>query len=249
MAARFHVPAARASGEVLALPEEEAAHLTRVLRLGCGDAVRVFNGLGLEFDAVVAGVESGRVTVRLGEAATPAREPRAAVTLVQAVLKGDKMDDVVRDAVMLGVGAIHPVLTAHTEVTGAALARGQRTERWQRIAVSSAKQCGRATVPPVFHPFDFEGLVAALADASLPAPAIMFVEPQAGVSAAKMADLGLEECDKATVIVGPEGGWTAAEIARAMPVVHFATLGGRTFRADAAAVVALSALLTALGEF
>ena len=73
------------------------------------------------------------------------------LTLVASVLKGDKMDDVVRDAVMLGVAAIQPVVSERSETSMAAMARSGRVARWQRIAVSSAKQCGRAVVPPI-HP-------------------------------------------------------------------------------------------------
>src|SRR2546426_11773221 len=106
--ARFYVPDAHAPGDLVALPDEEADHLTRVLRLKAGDAVRVFNGRGHEFDAVVDQAGKSGVHVRVGRAAQPAPEPRVAITLAQAVLKGDKMDDVVRDATMLGVAEIQP---------------------------------------------------------------------------------------------------------------------------------------------
>src|SRR6187401_2132489 len=109
MTPRFHAPDARARGDVVALPDDEASHLARVLRLTAGDAVRAFDGRGLEFDAVVTLAERGGASVRLGEPRTPAPELRVAMTLVQAVLKGEKMDEVVRDAVMLGVSAIQPL--------------------------------------------------------------------------------------------------------------------------------------------
>ena len=86
------------------------------------------------------------------EAREPVPEPCVAVTLGQAVLKGDKMDDVVRDAVMLGVADVLPVVSARSETTLAALRKARRVERWQRIAISSAKQCGRAVVPTVHEP-------------------------------------------------------------------------------------------------
>ena len=249
MLPRFHAPAARASGEVVPLPDEEAAHLTRVLRLTRGDPVRVFNGRGGEFDALVE--EAGRTgaSVRVGTTRQPAPEARVAITLVQAVLKSDKMDDVVRDAVMLGVALVQPVVSGRAEVTRASLARGGRRDRWQRIAVSSAKQCGRATVPPVLEPFEFEDLVEALAAMTLPQPALMLVEPHAGAEATRLSELDLSPQRAATVIIGPEGGWTNGEVERGASVARLVTLGGRTLRADAAPVVALAALLTVWGEF
>ena len=71
------------------------------------------------------------------------------ITLVVSVLKGDKIDDVVRDAVMLGVTSIRPVVSERSEISLAAMAKSSRIARWQRIAVASAKQCGRAVVPAI----------------------------------------------------------------------------------------------------
>ena len=81
MNARFYAPDAHAPGDVIALPEDEAEHLARVLRLKAGDALRVFNGHGHEFDATVEHAGKGGVRVRLGEMAQPAPEPRVAITL------------------------------------------------------------------------------------------------------------------------------------------------------------------------
>src|SRR5688500_11289184 len=93
---RFHAPDA-VFGKVVALPEEEAQHLTRVLRLKEGATIRVFDGRGHEFDAVVERAGKSEVTVAVGAAREPgAKEPRVAVTLAPAILKGDKMDEVVR---------------------------------------------------------------------------------------------------------------------------------------------------------
>src|ERR1051325_2463692 len=137
MHARFYAPDAQASGELITLPDEEAEHLGRVLRLGGGDRWRAFNGRGLEFEAIVEQATRTTVAVRLQTAAMPAPEAGVAITVIQAVLKGDKMDAVVRDAVMLGAVAIQPIATARTEGTLAPIARGHRHERWQRRAVSS----------------------------------------------------------------------------------------------------------------
>ena len=244
VAHRFLAPGAR-TGEVVALPDDEAAHLTRVLRLSAGDDVVVFDGRGREFEAVVERVTRSDVTVSVGRRRSPAAEPRVAVTLAQAVLKGDKMDDVVRDAVMMGAAAIQPILAERSELTLAALERGRRRERWQRVAVASAKQCGRAVVPDVLEPVPFEELIT-------PGPlgsAFMFVEPSAAEKVAPLAALRGGPPSEAAVFVGPEGGWTAEEIDRGDQVAHLVTLGSRTLRADAMAVVALSALFTLWGEY
>ena len=257
------------------LPDEEAQHATRVLRLGTGAAIRVFDGRGHEFDAVVEQAGKTGVLVRVGPARTPVAEPRVAVTLVQAVLKGDKMDDVVRDAVMMGVSAIQPIVTARSEITLAALARSRRRERWERVVVSSAKQCGRAVVPPVLEPREFPGnwFVPrwnqasdgaendAVPDAHLASehgsevgPTFMLVEPGALSETVSARMVSLSELDpiaprQATIIVGPEGGWTPEETERGAAVGRLVTMGTRTLRADAMAVVAVAALFAVWREF
>ena len=241
MNARFYAPSASQVDSEIDLPDDEAQHLSRVLRLGPGDPLAVFNGSGDEFGAVVAAISKTRVTVRLVSRATPQAELPMALTLAQAVLKADKMDDVVRDAVMLGVAAIQPLVTARTEVTLAALTRSARRERWQRVAVSSAKQCGRAVVPAIAPPIAFAGPSSL---AHLPAPLFILIEPGALADRGSVASLGSTAPAAATLVVGPEGGWTAAEVAQCAGHVHPLGLGSLTLRADAAAVVAATALLT-----
>src|SRR3954454_2732416 len=114
MLPRFYVPDLDPLVTTAALPADEAHHLTRVLRLGEGDEVAVFDGRGHEFRARVAAAVRDRVQIELLEKVDPVPEARVPLTLVQAVLKADKMDAVVRDATMMGVAAIEPIVTART---------------------------------------------------------------------------------------------------------------------------------------
>ena len=249
MHARFYAPQAHATGDVVALPDDEAEHLTRVLRLSRGDQVVVFNGRGQAFEATVQRAGKGTAELLLGPACEAASEPRVAITLVQAVLKGDKMDDVVRDAVMIGVAAIQPVITTRSEVTHVSITRGKRRERWERIAVSSAKQCGRAVVPPILEPEPFDSIVALAEERQLPDPVLMLVEPQADANAVSLGELAGERPRDASLLIGPEGGWTAAEIATGVERWHLVTLGSRTIRGDAMALVSVAALFAKWNEY
>jgi len=241
MHARFYAPDARDPGSEIDLPDEEAQHFTRVLRLKAGETLAVFNGRGDELTAVVTSVTKSRVTVRLGARVTAKAELPVALTLAQAVLKGDKMDAVVRDAVMLGFVAVQPIVTAHSDVSLATLTRGDRHERWHRIAVSSAKQCGRAVVPAIAPPIAFDGPPSL---AHLPSPQFLLVEPGASAHVVTVAGVDEEVPAAATLIVGPEGGWSAEEVQRCAGHAHPVGIGTLTLRADAAAVVAAAALLT-----
>ena len=142
------------------LPDDEAQHLARVLRLKAGDVVAVFDGKGREALARVESIGSrAGHSARARARARPSPEPAVAVTLAQALLKSDKMDRVIRDAVMLGVSAIQPFVSARTDVPRAAVRSGVRQERWERTVIASVKQCGRAVVPPVLDAVDFRHLL------------------------------------------------------------------------------------------
>ena len=244
MLPRFFAPHVADSDALVTLPDDERAHLVRVLRLRPGDEIRVFDGRGREWRAEVSSTGRGRAVVKLLESITPMAEPRIRIALAAAVLKGDKMDDVVRDAVMLGVSSLQPLLTERAEVRTANIVRARRVERWQKIAIASAKQCGRAVVPSVEPPRSLEAL---LTDASN-GVRVMFVEPGAIVTPSRIQDLDAPA--DATLLVGPEGGWTDEEVRTASQAgASLVTLGGLTLRADAMPVVALTAVKTVWEDF
>lgn len=246
MVPRFYAPELRPDSTVIVLPPEEAEHLTRVLRLAAGTEVRVFDGRGFECVARVA--HAGRHDVRLDvlASAQSAPEPRVRVTLAQGLLKGDKIDDVIRDAAMIGVVAIQPLLTGRTDMPAAAFNRGGRLERWRRIAVASAKQCGRAVVPDV-RPAETLSVCLERDRSDL---RLMLLEPSAGGEVEPLEALsGRRPPASALVLVGPEGGWEPDEVtsARALGCLGL-TLGRRTLRADAAPVIAVALLQHLWGD-
>jgi 16S rRNA (uracil1498-N3)-methyltransferase len=244
MPPRFFVPEIDPHARVIPLPAEEAAHLGRVLRLEPGARVSVFDGRGHEWDAEVAEVGRRHATVTLKAARTTAPEPRVPITLLLSVLKGEKMDDVVRDAVMLGAAAVRPIVSTRTEVSLSALTRGARAERWRRIAVASAKQCGRAVVPAIHEP---ETLESSLGRATAGARLVLVEPNAAGVEVRQLRDLAQPAA--AELIVGPEGGWTGDELARIGAAGGIGLrLGDRTLRADAVPLVAITALQAMWGD-
>ncbi len=246
MTPRVFAPGARPSSSVT-LSVEESRHLTGVLRLRPGAVLRVFDGRGGEFAARLDGVARSGATVSVGEPVPAAPEPAIAFTLAAAVLKGDGMDRVVRDATMMGVRKIAPVVCERSQVTVVGLRRRGAAERWRRIALASAKQCGRAVVPDVFDPVTFPAFVSACEVQRR----LMLVEPRATVAGRRAgADLaGMPVPGAVVVAAGPEGGWTPEELSLAAAHGFEAiTLGSRTLRADALPVVALSALLFAWGD-
>jgi 16S rRNA (uracil1498-N3)-methyltransferase len=247
---RFYLPDLDPAAGHAMLPEEEAIHLTRVLRLRAGADVAVFDGRGREFRAQVEAAARGRVRVTLLEPIVPAPEMRVPLTLVQAVLKGDKMDSVVRDATMMGVAAVEPIITSRT------IGRGSRdNNRWGRVAVASAKQCRRAVVPVIAEACTFSDWLIRSAHGLR----LLLVEPsttdsRAGSDEAVTLPSSLRVLENhasgsLALIVGPEGGWSDEEVRQAEQAGCIAvSLGPLTLRADAVAITAIAVARFALAE-
>jgi 16S rRNA (uracil1498-N3)-methyltransferase len=244
---RFFAPSLDPGDETVALPRDEAEHLARVLRLGVGDSVAIFDGRGREYLARVSTVArgaTGEVRVQILSRVEPPAEPAVTLTLVQSVLKGDKMDDVVRDAVMMGVAAVQPMVTTRAEITVAALMRG-KVDRWRRVAIASVKQSRRAVLPDIRLPLTFENVLAEPAGSLR----LMFVEPAAGEAESVDSLRNAPAPADAAVFIGPEGGWTEQEVGAARAAgVRLVTLGRRTLRADAVAIAAVSVLQFLWGD-
>lgn len=241
---RFLAPDLDAQVPEVRLSPDESRHLSRVLRLGVGDRVAVFDGRGREFVALVTRAATQAILTLL-EAVDPVSEAAVRLTLLQSVLKGSAMDEIVRDATMMGAASITPVLAAHLAVKPALAARPAALERWRRIAVASTKQCRRAVVPEIREP-------AALARAFLEQPGdlrVILVEPSAGKAATALRDVVARPQPSAvTLAVGPEGGWAAEELddaiaAGAEPV----SIGGLTLRAESVPLAVLAVCRVAWG--
>ena len=242
MLPRFLAESIDADAGTARLTEDEARHLSQVLRLGTGDEVAVFDGSGREFRARVERAGKDGADLRLLEEFPAAPEPAVRLTLAQAAIKGDKMDDVVRDATMMGVAAIEPLVTEHT---AAHMKAGRAPERWRRVAIASAKQCRRAVVPAIGKGTAFPDWLAQ--DGA--AMRLLLVEPSAAVEGHPVSTLGSTRPASASLMVGPEGGWSVGEIEAAVragcvPI----TLGRRTLRADAVPIVAIGLLQFVWGD-
>lgn len=239
---RFYAPAGAfdADAKTATLAGDEARHLRDVLRLTRGDEVFVFDGEGHEYRCSVQDIGRAFSTLNvIEEVEAASNESPLKLTLAVALLKGEKFDLVVQKATELGVTRIIPVETTRADIRLPDNAGVQkRVTRWQRIGLESAKQSGRAVVPQVMEPAEFSKLVSDTA--FLDALRFMFSEragePLPESDAARSAD-------SVIALVGSEGGWTHEEIALAREGGWvIVTLGGRTLRAETAAI-AISALL------
>lgn len=238
---RFYLPIPFVAETTLALPEAAAHHAARVLRLGIGDAVTLFNGQGGEVAAVIATIGKRDVEVRLGAHHAVERESPLTVTLVQAVSSGDRMDHTVQKAVELGVTRIVPVESERSVVRLKGERARKRAMRWQQIAISACEQCGRNRVPEVAAP---RSLDAWLAEAAT-TPLRWMLSPEAAVAVRTLAppEHPIE------ILVGPEGGFTDTENVVAQRAGYQPVrLGPRVLRTETAAPALLAVMQALWGD-
>ncbi|HEV8474635.1 MAG TPA: 16S rRNA (uracil(1498)-N(3))-methyltransferase [Methylomirabilota bacterium] len=221
----------------------ETRHLARVLRLKPGDTVVASDGAGHDFTVRLDAVRPRAAGTVLGVRAAAAESPLA-ITLVQGVPKGDKLDTIVRAATELGVARIVPALTARSVVRLAGRAAEARRERWQRVAREAAKQCGRAVVPDVAAPRELAACLDAARDADV---ALCLWEGDAPALALALADVAPPR--RIAILVGPEGGLERAEVdaARARGW-RVAGLGSRVLRTETAGPALLAILQSRWGD-
>lgn len=249
---RVYVETVLTPGAVVELPRETASHLAKVLRARSGDSLILFGGDGREYPGAVESVRGSRVTASVGDGAEVDRESPLAITLVQCVPRGDRMDFVVQKATELGVTRIVPVLSQRSVVRLDAAQAESKAAHWRAVVVNACEQCGRNRLPAIAAPvplIEYLGSSAA-AGAGAPAagaPAARFVlEPDLEAAAAPAA---LETAAHIAVAVGPEGGFGDEEL-EAFRIAGFRKLwlGPRILRTETAAIAALTWLQTRFGD-
>ncbi len=238
---RIYVGQDLTPGSIVQLPPETAAHLAKVLRARSGDALILFSGDGREFQGEVESVRGSRVTASVGGSTDVDRESPLAVTLVQCVPRGDRMDFIVQKATELGVSRIIPVLSQRSVVRLDARQAESKAVHWRAVAVNACEQCGRNRVPII----DAASPLINYLGNSHPTLVRLVLEPDAGshdVLAATLA-AGVE------IAIGPEGGFAADEL-EAFRIAGFSglQLGPRILRAETAAIAALTWLQTLFGD-
>ena len=247
---RFHAPPAAFAldGQTVSLSADEARHARDVLRLQPGDEVYVFDGAGKEFRGAVREFSRDGAMLDVLEEVKPARtESPLNLTLGIALLKGEKFDLVVQKATELGASRVVPVTTSRADVR---IRNGdeakRKVTRWQRIALEAAKQCGRARLMEIEEPVGFTALIDRPAEEG--ELRLMFAERN-GISLADVAQSSPSDFPKVFALIGPEGGWADEEIELAgKGGWQIVTLGGRTLRAETAAIAIVALLQHRFGD-
>jgi 16S rRNA (uracil1498-N3)-methyltransferase len=238
---RVYVPQPLTSGAQCTLPADAAEHLSRVLRLTAGAELIVFNGAGGEFQAQLRSAGKRGALISIGEFRPREAESPLHVTLLQCLARGDKMDLVVQKATELGVTRIVPVRAERSVVQLGDARVDRRLAHWRAVAASACEQCGRNRLPEILAPRDLAGAC------ELASPGARLMLLPAATRSLTGAACGLQAV---ALLVGPEGGFSAAEL-RLATASGFAAVhaGPRVLRTETAAIAALATLQALAGDW
>lgn len=235
---RFHVPSVGPG--MIELPEAAGLQATRVLRMGVGDLLRVFDA-GVEFEARISAIEKHRVRVEVGGSVPAAPERAVRLRLIMSPLKGDLTELVIRKATELGVDRISPALFERTDTVARRDPTEARLERWHRVAASAAEQSGRAVVPRVDNVATLKQAVEALGPSVDGEMRIVATEPSLDQSGQNRRATAVVR--SVAVGVGPAGGLTRGDLdlfdAAGFSAERFAL---HTLRSETACVATLAIL-------
>ena len=240
---RFYSAEKLRIGATVKLSDNAATHATRALRLSVGDTINLFNGDGLDYTCELVSVKKSEVLAKIASSKSIENESPLSITLLQGISSGDRMDYTIQKAVELGVAIIQPISTERSVVKLTAERAQKRLEHWQNVATSACEQCGRASIPKVLAPVS---LSVWLASNQQNSTTRILLNP---LGAKRLAELPTTT-QNIQLLIGAEGGLSAAEIALA--ITHgfqSVILGPRILRTETAALTAISAMQTLWGDF
>lgn len=237
---RIYCPIPLEKGKTLHLPPMAYRHLVAVLRLSLNDRVRLFNGEGGEYEAKLVVLTKKSASVEINDYFLEDKESPCHIHLLAAVGRGEKMDWVLQKATELGVHKITPVITERTNVQLSLERAAQRMVHWQGVIASACEQCGRNRLPELQAVTSFGAVIAQVEGTRF----ILSPEEGAHLTAALPTTK-----QKVSVAVGPEGGYSAAELQAAIAAgFQPISLGPRILRTETAAITIVALLQQRLGD-
>ena len=241
---RFHVRPESVTGDRVTFDAEETRHLARVLRLRAGALVQVVDGQGHELAVRLLRVETRAAEGQIVSRGVRRVESPLDLTLVQGVVKGGKLEAIIRMATEVGVSRVQPLIAGRSIPRVEDARVSSRVLRWQRVAKEAAKQSGRAVIPEITRPLTLDEWIGEPRESGL----LACLWERAETPLASLLPEG--PIQRATIIVGPEGGLTEDEVLRLRSAgAVIGRLGPRILRADTAGAIGLALLQFRYGDF
>jgi 16S rRNA (uracil1498-N3)-methyltransferase len=249
---RFFVPPDSLGRSKVRIDGDVGQQIRRVLRMRPGDHFSLLDGLGYEYRAVLVDFGKAEVWAEVEEKVRVQTEPAHKVSLCMALLnKPDKFEWALQKCTELGAARFVPIV-AERSVTGSV--RTIRRERWERIIQEAAEQSGRGLIPTLEEPISLKAALEAEArtfsrEADTQQAHVAIMPELGGTETIASALNRFGQLQTASIYIGPEGGFTLAEVGMAHDAcVSIVTLGARTLRAETAAVASLTLVMNELGE-
>jgi len=224
----------------LELIGDKAHYLSTVLRCSPGSRLSVIDSSGSAYLACIVSVSKKIAILQIGERCEPAPESLLDITLMQGLLKGEKMEFVIQKASELGVKQLFPVITERSQIR-----ETRKLQRWRKIAEEASRQCGRAAITRVLEPQELKAVMHSF-DNSVTAGIIFWEHANLPFS------FSLEKCrgrKQVILLTGPEGGFSEHEVGMtAEKGFHVTCMGKRILRAETAAIAAVSVTQYVLGD-
>ena len=242
----FFIDPSPAKNSLVAIQQSEAHHIKNVLRLKPGDRIKLFDGTGFEYEAVIRKMSAAKVDVEILNKVRATIRCGTQIMVAQAFLKEKKMDDLVRKLCELGVAKWVPFFSQRSIARPDASRLAGRTRRWHRIAAEALKQCRRIDLPDIAGPLSFKEVLDLSKTCDLN---IVFWENES-----TPLDSGIESSRKHPIrkillMLGPEGGFTQQEIEMAEHSGFVvAGLGPRILRAETATLAAVTLVQYLFGD-
>ena len=215
-------------------------HLTRVLRAKPGEKLILLDGQGKAYNAYVQSIEKSESVAQIECEIPILAEPKVHISVAQALIKGDKFDEVIQHGVEAGASSFVPIRADRSIVEIPDVKILDRVARWQQIAKSAAEQSGRGTIPKVFSPINIIELINNLSSNE----SIFLLHPHPPNIELKALITEMEAPSRIVMIIGPEGGWSEREVQSAISAgANIVSIGPRILRTETAALIAVSQLL------
>lgn len=223
-------------GKMIHICGADASHISRVLRMKAGEHITACDTDGCEYETVIIKTGDEVVLEVLSEKLSKNEPPYKAV-VYQALVKGDRFDTVLQKSTELGASDIVPVITSRCTVKLTESEYTKKVERWQKIAHEAAKQCGRAVIPTVHNPMKFADAIDKAKTADLP----LFCYEGSGTSPLGEIAGSTVSPKSVSIMIGPEGGYSAEEASLAADAgMKMTGLGRRILRTETASLFVLS---------
>ena len=241
---RFFIDSCRLQQERPSLEGEEAKHVLRVLRLGPGDRIVLFDNSGWEYEAQITGRQSGQVFYEVLEKKWVPRESPLRITLAVPLIRPQPLEWIFQKGTELGVHSFCPYYSRYSGRNFSSQEWEGKQERWKRIITEAAKQCGRNRLPELIAPCSFDQVL----ETGDPALRILPYEGETVYTLKEIADR-YPETGRVMACIGPEGGFSPEEVRRAKEKNFFTiSLGPRILRAETAVLTLIGLLQYLWGD-